>query len=173
MEGFQYQLHIAVDLLCEGFVVSISTLRFDYGLKETLAQRSPSDIDVSVLVGQVRFRLEVKSYPYKFTGPEDFPFELAFVGTIPSWEKSLTPPHATVIVSQLVQGGRLVVPSSTKNEWVKTSIFDAKRGIYEPTFGARKDSWRTWEQLVSWLRHRANVKTISPTDVKATNSGTK
>jgi hypothetical protein len=102
--------------------------------------------DLLVLVGGKEIGLEVKSVAADFSGPDDFPFELAWVGKQKDWKRRSGNPWAVIIVSRGDRGGRVVVPSQTTPRWVVVPR-------EELILAAPPSCWRTWSWLIERLQH--------------------
>lgn len=107
---------------------------------------SPSHPDLVVLLPACEIGLEIKSRRTDFAGPDDFPFELAFVGATARWNTREDDPWGVVIVSRGPKRGRIVIPCRTRHQWRPV-------GPGGRILGAPRHCWHTWEWLLDWLQH--------------------
>jgi hypothetical protein len=97
-------------------------------------------------------KIEVKSLGLTFTGPDDWPFGVAFVDTVRSWDKKVTPRLAVVNVSQKTGGITVIPVASTRATWTVTRRWDSARGFNDDFYQVRKGQLRSFADLVRYLR---------------------
>lgn len=107
---------------------------------------SEASSDLEVLVGTRVIGLEVKSRSEDFADPGDYPYDSVLVGSTRQWAARRDFPWAVVVVSGGPRGGRLVVPTRTKDWW---TIVDSE----EPSWAAPRRAWKTWDWLLERLKH--------------------
>jgi hypothetical protein len=103
--------------------------------------------DLLVLTQTGPVGIEVKGRSIDFSGPHDFPFDLAVVGGIRRWAARADDPSFVVLASNGSLAGRLVVPVRTKSRWERVTWTP------EPCWGAPRSCWKSWGWLVERFRH--------------------
>lgn len=96
--------------------------------------------------------LEVKSSSRVFyDDPADYPFASLIVDTLHGFNAKVRQPVAYCMVSQATNCV-LVVPVSSRHEWVVQNLYDRKREIYDDFLLANKSVLRYFVELIDWLK---------------------
>lgn len=144
--GLEVERRIGHDLFDLGYWVSWPNPAAADGHRRPFLPRLP---DLVVLLRGQHVGLEVRSVKVDFSALDDFPHELAAVGTIERWEREQSDPWAVVVVSRGPKGGRIVVPCRTRGQWKRIHS-------NPPMWGAPRECWRTWD----WLLDRLSYPTV-------------
>jgi hypothetical protein len=143
--GHHFASVVAERLRAEGLAVDLTPMEWRENIDD--AKRFADEIDLTV-EGK---RVEVKSSSRSFTGPDDWPFPVAFVDTASGWAAKRVRPVAVVCISQPTEG-IAVIPMSSEDRWTTKRVFDAVRGIEETMLAAPLDALRSLDDLVAWFK---------------------
>ena len=106
--------------------------------------------DQADLVVNERHTLEVKSRALTFTGPDDFPFDTALIGSARRWKARTVMPMGVVIVSDATDA-RIFVPSTTAHMWQVRDQRDSTRDYEDKSVHVPRACLRTWDFLIREL----------------------
>jgi len=98
--------------------------------------------------------IEVKSRKLIFNNkPESFPMPTVYVDTVSGWHKKESLPLAIIVISQETKQ-MLVIPTSSKDKWIKIDSFDRTRKIKDKWYAADKSLLKEYETFIEWLLAR-------------------
>jgi|OpeIllAssembly_1097287.scaffolds.fasta_scaffold00492_8 hypothetical protein len=149
-EGQKYERIVAGWLAEEGISVKVPPQKCRPHVRERHHYGGGKQCDI-ILVDLDEV-LEVKSRNEEFTCVEDFPYPTIFVDTVWAWERKPKKPLAVVVVSQLTERGRFVIPRFTSERWVKVAKHDTVRDTDRIWWSAPRDCCVTWERLIARLK---------------------
>ena len=151
-EGHAWQTLPCVFLRLSGFTVEMPDLSIREDISKADAWLESYDLKIEGLV------IEVKSRPFKFTGPHDWPTPRlpAFLDTTKKWDARSMKPFAYVFISKPT--GNMVATCSkgpARGRWGKTKRFDRVRKFHEEFYTVGRDHLVTMDVLVEALRKEA------------------
>lgn len=144
--GYAWQCFAASFFACNGLSVYLPPMTYRKNLSEA-AEWTKHDEDMKIN-GRV---IEVKSRRERFTHPDTFPYETAFVDTVSGYEAKDPKPIAYVFVSQST-GSMVCVSSETASKFSISRKHDRVRGIDEDFYTCPRSMLRTMDRLVAYLR---------------------
>ena len=148
--GREYERYVADQLIVAGVPAVVG----QEGVTETRTEQEWREFkDERDILVAGRWRLEVKSRTFSFTGVADHPFDSTIVSTVRSWENKAEKPVAVAIVSQPTRA-IVVVPASTRMYWEKRERPDRKRGYAVLNYECPVELLKPWDDLVSWFKDR-------------------
>ncbi len=111
-----------------------------------------NDKDIVIPTDDGLVVLEVKSRRGKtvFTGPDDFPFDTCIVDTKYGFDKKAVKPNYYISICQHTSG-IIVIPVSSKVDWMESPIYDSYEGKRNTCYVAPKHSFRDFDWLVEEL----------------------
>ena len=131
---------LAADLQPHGIrvVMAEPTVRKD------VKDRGQYKDEIDIMVGP--YRVEVHSRNLAFTGPDDYPFETAFVDPKNDWDSANPVPHAMILISQR-KGGIAVISAKTQDAWSVDNVYDSVRGYSEDVYLCPRNLLVSYERL--------------------------
>lgn len=157
--GRRSEFRVGVELLSAGLAVRVGRLELRDGVKwKEIRDRFGDQADVTV---EERYVLEVKGRNLDFTGPDDFPFENALVGSVERWKARTESglPYAIVLASERRIRGRIAIPVATRAQWGTETVFDRTRGYETEYVAVPRDCFRPFPKLVVKLLELAGLET--------------
>jgi len=149
--GRDGELKIGRELQKRGVTVQVTPLEIRKDVNDR--DEFKNQADMYAWKGDRKYRIEVKSLNYAFTGIGDFPFNNAIIVSANKWRNIVdagNKPAAWVLVSRK-STGIVVVPGSSEPMWFKESIFDGVRKIRFDAMKVNKKHLRSFESLVQYL----------------------
>lgn len=149
-KGRRFELMLALQLLEQGLIVQAPTQINTDPKRDRSDYLQQHDLIVSPHWAARPRVLEVKSRDLKFTCPQDYPYESAYVDTLAGWKRKDPKPVEIVIVSQIT-GSAVVCPVSSQKVWRIQEFHDFQRQISDRAWTVPRDELKSFDELVRWL----------------------
>jgi len=154
-EGHAWQLLPHSFLTLSGFDVEMPDLTIRQDISEAKAWLETYDLKIGDL------RVEVKSRPFRFTSPRDWPMPRlpAFLDTTKKWEAKTIKPFAYIFISKPTGG--MVATCATeeaRGRWGAVNWWDHVRKFNEEFYTVDREHLVTMDVLVEALRKELNTE---------------
>lgn len=148
--GQSWAERVAADLNGKGVDCYATPLEFATDVQDRQRFENEQDIVFRWQTGCI----EVKSRNLPFTSdPSSFPYRDALVDTVNGWVKKKPKPLAVVLISQIT-GEKLVVPSSTQDQWTTIVTFDRVRRHPDKWYLVDRNKLKPFSEFADWLSER-------------------